>query len=63
MTYTGPPAPRDSYETYRHATGRSARADLRGQADTMLLPVHIAQSLFRLVWWMSKTLYRLMRRR
>ena len=41
MTYTGPPAPRDGYETHRHATGRSAQADLRGQADTMLLPEQV----------------------
>ena len=63
MTYTGPPRPGNSYESYRQATGSAARADLRGMRDEALLPVHIVQSLFRLVWWMAKTLFRIVRRK
>ena len=63
MTYTGPPRPNDPHESYRQARGRGERAYGRGMRDEALLPVHIVQSLFRLVWWMAKTLFRIVRRK
>ena len=63
MTYTGPPAPRDGYETYRQASGASGRAYSRGMRDDAQAPAQLIGMLFRLVWGAARLLIRMVRRK
>ena len=63
MTYTGPPAPKDGYETYRQASGAARRAYNRGMRDDAQAPFLIIRALFRLIWRAARMLFRIVRRK
>lgn len=63
MTYTGPPAPRDGYETHRQASGAAGRAYTRGMRDDAQAPALMIGALFRLVWRAAKAMLRIVWRK
>lgn len=63
MTYTGPPAPRDSHETWRQASGAAGRTYTRGMSDDAQAPAQLVGMLFRLVRRAARMLIRMVRRK
>ena len=63
MTYTGPPSPRDSYETHRQASGAAGRAFTRGMRDDAQAPALMIGALFWFVWRAAKAMFRIVRRK